>query len=135
MTIEVFNHKPPYIVNENLLTIVETYEDDDFTPLETIDLSKIDFVDWRYNCIIVNGCKLPVEAQIIKALNHWYFIQNNTSTKKINNRQITTILAALRFFQSRYSFNKDSFLDDHFEYYSPLSNQEIDELCESLNFD
>jgi hypothetical protein len=52
-----------------------------------------------------------------------------------NERTIATILAALRLFQSTPSELIDSTFSDYFEDYSPLSSEEIDELCEELNCD
>ena len=53
---------------------------------------------------------------------------------KLNKRELATILIALRYLQSNYD---DSFIGEsvHFEgdVGSPLTEGEIDQLCETLN--
>jgi hypothetical protein len=50
-----------------------------------------------------------------------------------NARTISTVLAALRLFQSTPSGSIDSMFSDYFEDYSQLSTEEIDKLCELIN--
>lgn len=53
----------------------------------------------------------------------------------LSDRQLATILAALRFWQSRVTRWKDEKFcgGGHFCSVEPLTNEEIDELCEDLN--
>jgi hypothetical protein len=56
-----------------------------------------------------------------------------TTIKNLTDRQTATILASLRYFQA----NRDDILElelEHFEEVTPLTYEEIDELCESINF-
>lgn len=50
---------------------------------------------------------------------------------RATNREIATILHALRVFQLGHH---EIPVCDHFEDYSPLTPEEIDTLCESINF-
>lgn len=54
----------------------------------------------------------------------------------LSERELATLLAALRRWQQDLEANADSFVDmDHFdERIMPLASEEIDELCERLNF-
>lgn len=57
--------------------------------------------------------------------------RNENSPDKVrvlNNREIATIIAALRKFQRNPDPNME-----HFEEGAPLSNEEIDDLCQRLN--
>ncbi|WP_373548002.1 hypothetical protein [Chamaesiphon sp.] len=50
----------------------------------------------------------------------------------MSDREVATILAALRYFQA----NRDDILDaemPHFEEIEPLTSTEIDDLCEEIN--
>ena len=49
--------------------------------------------------------------------------------KKITNSELATILAALRYFQA----SKVTATGSHFDDAPPLTPEEIDELCETLN--
>lgn len=57
---------------------------------------------------------------------------------KVSERELATILAALRLFQSNYDSENSEYQEIfslHFEDYTPLTNQEIDSLCERLNYE
>ena len=56
------------------------------------------------------------------------------TTESITDREISTILAALRYFQTIRYINRESAFPDHFEREAPLDDSEINELCERLNF-
>lgn len=49
----------------------------------------------------------------------------------INERELATVLAALRSWQERG--DPGGFYSEYFEEYEPLSEDEIDDLCERLN--
>lgn len=55
----------------------------------------------------------------------------NDTAKPLTNRETATILCALRLFQDSAHGN---WCEDHFEEETPLSDAEIDDLCERLNF-
>jgi hypothetical protein len=50
----------------------------------------------------------------------------------VSDRELATILAALRLFQANFAPNAEPFACFFVEH-SPLSPEEIDELCERLN--
>lgn len=53
----------------------------------------------------------------------------------MNSRELATVLAALRYFQEKHPYASDAEIcfPDYFADVSPLSMDEIDELCERLN--
>lgn len=55
----------------------------------------------------------------------------------ISDNELPTILAALRVFQSNYGLDYIDWqylFDCYFDKFPPLTDQEIDELCEKLNY-
>ena len=56
---------------------------------------------------------------------------NNTTEATLSERELATVLAALRVWQANPV--PPASVAAHFEEYSPLSAAEIDELCERLN--
>lgn len=52
---------------------------------------------------------------------------------KLTDRELATILAALRYWQQDLAENPDGPISEHFEEATPLTVEEIDELCERLN--
>ena len=52
----------------------------------------------------------------------------------MNEKELATVLAALRYFQ-KCDFNRTAkkHMFDHFDDVEPMTNDEIDELCEELN--
>lgn len=54
----------------------------------------------------------------------------------INERELATVLAALRYWQTDLEANDGEVIDaEHFQQHSPLTVDEIDKLCERLNLD
>lgn len=55
----------------------------------------------------------------------------------LNNRELATVLAALRHFQANRSWDHETLEQlhqmDHFAVHSALDDDEIDALCERLN--
>lgn len=51
----------------------------------------------------------------------------------MNYRQLSTVLAALRYWQQDLEENEDPPISDHFIDCEPLNTEEIDELCDQLN--
>jgi hypothetical protein len=54
-------------------------------------------------------------------------------TTQLSRRDLATILAALRSWQQDLAENGDGPIAEHFEDVSPLTVEEIDDLCERLN--
>ncbi|MBM4072699.1 MAG: hypothetical protein FJ271_27800 [Planctomycetes bacterium] len=52
---------------------------------------------------------------------------------QISDRELATVLAALRYWQQDLAEN-DGPISEHFAEQTPLSVEEIDDLCERLNF-
>lgn len=52
---------------------------------------------------------------------------------KLTDRELATVLAALRYWQQDLAENPDGPISEHFESHSPLTSDEIDALCERLN--
>ncbi len=51
----------------------------------------------------------------------------------ITDREVATILAALRYFQQDLAANEEGPFSEHFIEHTPLSVDEIDHLCERIN--
>jgi hypothetical protein len=51
---------------------------------------------------------------------------------RMNDRELATVLAALRYWQQDLAEN-DSPISEHFAEHTPLTVEEIDDLCERLN--
>lgn len=66
-----------------------------------------------------------------KAIDH---IEAESATSPSDPRTIATILAALRYWQQDLEANEEPPISEHFQEHTHLSTEEIDELCESLNF-
>lgn len=56
----------------------------------------------------------------------------NRSTR-LNKRQLATVLAALRYWQQDLVENEEPPISPHFHDVTPLTDDEIDELCDQLN--
>lgn len=53
---------------------------------------------------------------------------------RLTKRELATVLAALRFWQTSMNQNNGPLLSDHFyNGVTPLTDDEIDELCDRLN--
>jgi len=52
----------------------------------------------------------------------------------MNKREIATVLAALRYWQDEYRDYPEITDTPHFDECTPLEDDEIDALCEKLNF-
>lgn len=53
--------------------------------------------------------------------------------RTLTDREIGTILAALRYWQQDLEANDDPPISEHFEDVRPLTADEVDDLCERLN--
>lgn len=54
---------------------------------------------------------------------------------RLTDRELATVLAALRYWQIDLDANNGVPICEHFEDVTPLTVDEIDELCERLNCD
>jgi hypothetical protein len=52
---------------------------------------------------------------------------------RLSDRELATVLAALRYWQQDLAVNEDPPISEHFEKADSLTVEEIDELCEKLN--
>ena len=52
---------------------------------------------------------------------------------QLTERQLATVLAALRHWQRDLAENDDGPISEHFIDHAPLTVEEIDDLCEQLN--
>jgi hypothetical protein len=52
---------------------------------------------------------------------------------QLTDRELATVLAALRYWQQDLAENDDGPISDHFIDHTPLTVEEIDDLCERLN--
>lgn len=54
----------------------------------------------------------------------------------LNRREIATVLAALRFYQANFYDPAEmrEEMNSLFEDYEPLNHEEIDDLCEQINY-
>ena len=52
---------------------------------------------------------------------------------QLTDRELATVLASLRYWQQDLAENDDSPISEHFIAESPLTVEEIDDLCERLN--
>ncbi len=55
-------------------------------------------------------------------------------TMQVTNRELATVLAALRYWQQDPAEN-DGPISEHFTEHTPLGVEEIDDLCERLSFE
>jgi hypothetical protein len=53
---------------------------------------------------------------------------------EIDSRELATALAALRYWQNDWMEQSEGPMAGHFHEQTPLTGEEIDELCEKLNF-
>jgi len=56
-----------------------------------------------------------------------------TLSIRLSDRELATVLAALRYFQQDLATNDDPPISEHFEEVTPLTPDEIDDLCEKIN--
>ncbi len=56
-----------------------------------------------------------------------------SSLVTFDDRELATILAALRYFQQDLAANEEGPISEHFNEHTPLSVDEIDDLCERIN--
>jgi hypothetical protein len=55
-------------------------------------------------------------------------------TLRLSDRELATVLVALRYWQQDLAANDDEGpISEHFDAVTPLSVEEIDDLCERLN--
>ncbi len=52
---------------------------------------------------------------------------------KLSDRELATLLAALRYWQQDLTESEEGPISEHFEDVEPLTVEEIDDLCERLN--
>ena len=52
---------------------------------------------------------------------------------KLSDRELATVLAALRYWQDEMAPYEDGSTSEHFQEVTPLTTKEIDDLCERLN--
>ncbi len=53
---------------------------------------------------------------------------------KFTDKEAATVLAALRYWQQDLEANEEPPISHHFEHEEPLTSEEIDDLCERINF-
>jgi hypothetical protein len=92
------------------------------------DGSWADFVDDIYVGYVTNQVKPTPDGYSLRST-----FDNDSSEERLCQRKISTILAALRMFQSTRMELIDAVYGEYFQEYSQLSDEEIDDLCEMLN--
>ena len=92
------------------------------------DDSWANFVDDIYVGYVTNQVKPTPDGYSLRST-----FDNDSSEERLCQRKISTILAALRMFQSTRVESIDAVYGEYFQEYSQLSDEEIDELCEMLN--
>ena len=70
---------------------------------------------------------------ILKALTECDLIRSGARGPNLSDRELATVLAALRYWQSKLDEHLAPVDLDHFAEVDPLTSGEIDDLCERLN--
>jgi hypothetical protein len=84
-----------------------------------------------------DACASPRQTDEVRRLARVALRTKENVGHPLNERELATVLAALRAFQSLTNAGRDyadyGIRDDHFEKCEPLDDEEIDALCERLN--
>ena len=92
------------------------------------DGSWADYVDDIYVGYVTHQVKPSADGYSLRLT-----LDNDSPEERLRQRQIATVLAALRLFQSTRFESFDSAFSNYFVDYPRLSKEEIDELCEMIN--
>ena len=80
--------------------------------------------------------KMPLEARINAKMRKLAksIKQQAKHPKPLSSRELATVLAALRYWQQDLAENEEPPISGHFANETPLTVEEIDDLCQRLNF-